>query len=126
MAQVTFRSGSPVMVDYTHAAANITEGTVVVQGTVAANTGGQNAMAMVAHRPIANGALGALAAGGGVYDAVNRNNAAVGTKVYWDDTNDWVTTVSTNFATFGTIVANGAGGTNSTCRVLHNPQYGGV
>lgn len=125
MPDVTFRSGSPVMVDYTHAAADITEGTVVVLGSVTANTGGAGAMACIAHRPIANGALGALAAGGGVYDAVNRNNAAAGTKVYWDDTNNWVTTVSTNFSVFGTIVANGAGGTNSTCRVLHNPQYGG-
>lgn len=125
MPDVTLRSGDPVMVKYTHSAANITEGTVVVLGSVTANTGGAGALACVAHRPIANGDVGALAAGGGVYTAVNRNNAATGTKVYWDDSNNWVTTVSTNFSVFGTIVEDGAGGTNSNCGVLHNPQYGG-
>lgn len=124
MPDVTFRSGDPVMVDYTHAAANITEGTVVVLGSVTANTSGTGAVAAIAHRPIANGALGALAVGGGVYDCVNLNNAATGAKVYWEDTNNKVTTVSTNNAVFGWIVANGAGGANSTCKVFHNPFHG--
>jgi len=125
MPDVTFRHGSPVMVDYTHAAANITEGTVVIVGSVTANTGGAGALALISHRPIANGALGALAAGGGVYDVVNLNNAANGTKVYWEDTNNKVTTVSTNNAVFGVIVDDGAGGANTTARALHNPFYGG-
>lgn len=126
MPHVTFRSGSPAMVDYTHAAANITEGTVVVVGTVTANTGGAGAYAGIAHRPIANAALGALAIFGGLYDVVNLNNAANGAKVYWDASTNKVTTVSTNNAVFGVIATNGAGGANSTARAFHNPFYGGA
>lgn len=125
MPDVTFRHGDPIMVDYTHAAANITEGTVVVVGSVTANTGGFGAIAMISHRPIANAEQGALAAGGGVYECVNLNNAANGARVFWEDTNNKVTTVSTNNAVFGVIVQNGGGGANSTCRVLHNPYFGG-
>lgn len=124
-AEVTFRHGNPVMVDYTPAAGAIAVGQVVVVGSVTANTGGAGAIAMIAHRPIANNVLGALAAGGGVYDVVNLNNAANGAKVYWEDTNNKVTTVSTNNAVFGAIVANGGGGANSTARAFHNPFYGG-
>ncbi len=123
MPQVTYRHGEPVMVDYTPSSGAITEGDVVVLGSVTANTAGTGAIAGIAHRPIANNALGALAMGDGVYDCVNLNNAAVGAKVYWEDTNNKVTTVSTNNAMFGFIVANGGGGANSTCKVLHKPYY---
>lgn len=125
MPNVTFRHGDPVMVDYTHAAANIIEGTVVVVGAVTANTAGEGAYAGIAHRPIVNGALGALAIQGGVYDVVNLNNAANGKKVYWDASTNKVTTVSTNNAVFGIIATNGAGGANSTARAFHNPFYAG-
>lgn len=122
MAQVTFRSGNPVMADYTNASTDIAAGQVFLQGSVSANTGGTGAIAMVAHRPIANGSIGALAVFGGIYEGTNRNNAAVGTAVWWDDTNDWFTTVSTNNAKFGFVVSNGAGGTNSAVRVFHDPD----
>jgi len=46
-------------------------------------------------------------------------------KVYWEDTNNKVTTVRTNNAVFGVIVASGGGGANSTARAFHNPFYGG-
>lgn len=122
MAQTTFRHGSPVMVDYTPSGGNVSEGEVVLIGSVTANTAGTGAIAGVAHRPIANNALGALSVGGGVYDVVNLNNAADGALVYWDDTNDKVTTVSTNNAKFGYIVADGGGGANSTAKALHDPK----
>lgn len=124
MAEATFRHGDPVMVDYTPSSGAVTEGQVVVLGSVTANTSGTGAVAAVAHRPIANNALGALAVGGGVYDVVNLNNAATGAKVYWDDSNNKVTTVSTNNAVFGWIVASGGGGANSTAKAMHAPYHG--
>ena len=124
MPNVTFRSGECEMIDYTPSGGNVAEGTVVVLGSVVANTGGAGAIACVAPRPIVNNVQGALSAGGGVYDAVNLNNAALGAKVYWGDSVDKVTTVSTNNAVFGIVVANAGGGANSTCRVLHKPYYG--
>ncbi len=123
MADATFRHGNPIMVDYTPSGGNVAEGTVIVLGSVTANTAGTGALAVVTHRPIVNNALGAVSVEGGVYAMVNLNNAAVGAKVYWEDTNNKVTTVSTNNARFGYIVANGGGGANSTAYVLHSPGY---
>lgn len=124
MAEATFRHGDPVMVDYTPSSGAVTEGQVVVLGTVTGNTSGTGVLAAVAHRPIANNALGALAVGGGVYDVTNLNNAATGAKVYWDDSTNKVTTVSTNNAVFGWIVASGGGGANSTAKAIHAPYHG--
>lgn len=124
MAEVTYLHGDPVMIDYTPSSGAITEGQVVLVGSVTANTSGTGAVAMIAHRPIANNAKGALAVSGGVYDVVNLNNAANGAKVYWEDTNNKVTTVSTNNAVFGWIVADGGGGANSTAKAFHNPFHG--
>jgi hypothetical protein len=114
MPQVTFRHGEPAMVDYTPGA-NVAAGEVVILGNTAGLTCG------VVHVDTASGKLGAVAAGGGVYDCVNLNNAANYAKVYWDNATDKVTTVSTNNALFGFVVAAGGGGANSTCRVLHKP-----
>lgn len=124
MADTTFRHGDPVMIDYTPSGGNVAEGEVVVVGSVTANTSGTGAVAMVAHRPITNNTKGALAIAGGVYDVVNLNNAANGAKVYWEDTNNKVTTVSTNNAVFGWIAYDGGGGANSTAKAFHNPFHG--
>ena len=126
MADTTFRHGDPTLVDYTPASGAITVGEVVVIGSVTANTSGTGALALVCHRPIANSTLGALAAQGGVYDVINLNNAATGAKVYWDVVNNTrkVTSVSTNNAVFGWIVAEGAGGANTTAKAYHNPFHG--
>lgn len=121
MAETTFRNGNPVMVDYTPSGGDVAAGQVVLIGSVTANTGGTGAIAAIAHKPITNSTLGALASGYGIYDVVNLNNAANGAKVFWDDTNNKVTTVSTNNALFGYIVQSGGGGANSTARALHNP-----
>lgn len=115
MADATFRHGEPRMIDYTPAAGDITAGDVVLLGNLTGLTCG------IAHSDIANTKLGALAAGGGVYDVVNLNNAATYARVYWDASTNKVTTVSTNMAMFGFIVDDGGGGANSTCRVLHHP-----
>lgn len=116
MAEATFRHGNPRMIDYTPAAGNVSAGQVILAG----NTTGLTCV--IAHLDIVNNVLGAVAAGGGVYDVINLNNAANYAKVYWDDANNKVTTVSTNNATFGYIVDDGAGGANSTCRALHVPE----
>lgn len=121
MAEATFRHGSPVMVDYTPSGGNVAEGAVVVIGTVTGNTAGYGVMAGIAHRPIVNSTLGALAMGGGVYSVTNLNNAANGALVYWDDSANKVTTVSTNNAQFGLVVGSGGGGANTTCYCLHDP-----
>lgn len=123
MADTTFRSGDPEMIDHTPSGGNVAEGQVVVVGTVTANTAGEGAITAICHRPIVNNTLGALAVHGGVYDVVNLNNAANGKKVYWDDTNNKVTTVSTNNAVFGYIVTSGGGGANSTARAYHSPFH---
>lgn len=125
MADVTFKSGNPVTVNYTPGAGNVALGQVVLIGTVTANTGGAGAIAGVASRPIANNVLGSLDMGGGLYSGTNLNNAANGAKVYWDDTNNKFTTASTNNAVFGHIISGGAGGANTACEVLHNPLFGG-
>lgn len=114
MAQATFRHGDPVMIDYTPSA-DVSAGDVVLLGNTTGLTCG------VVHTDIANAALGAIAAGGGVYDVVNLNNAANYAKVWWDDSANKVTTTSTNNALFGFVVADGGGGANSTCRALHAP-----
>lgn len=114
--EATFRHGDPTMVDYTPAAGDVAAGQVVLAGNTAGLT------TLVAHVSIANNTLGALAAGGGVYDVTNLNNAANYAKVYWDDANSKITTVSTNMALFGYVVENGGGGANSVCRALHVPN----
>jgi predicted RecA/RadA family phage recombinase len=114
MAQVTYRHGEPTMVDYTPSA-DVSAGDVVLLGNTAGLTCG------VVHVDIANAVQGAISAGGGVYDAINLNNAANYAKVWWDDSANQVTTTSTNNALFGFVVDSGGGGANSTCRVLHKP-----
>ena len=127
MANATFRHGAPIMIDYTPSAGDVSAGDVVIVGTVGANTGGTGALACVAHVPIANNVLGALAVGGGVYDIICLQNSVIGTKVWWDDsTPTKVTTTSTNNAMFGIVVDNAGGGANSVCRVLHQPTLQGT
>lgn len=125
-ARLRHGEANVVMEDYTPSSGNIAAGEVVLIGAVTANTAGEGAVAGIAHRPIVNNELGALAVGGGVYEVVNLNNAANGKKVYWDDSVNKVTTVSTNNATFGFIVAGGGGGANSTAYAIHKPYFGGV
>lgn len=115
MADTTFRHGDPIMVDYTPSGGNVAVGEVVLLGNTTGVTCG------IAHRPIENGVLGAVAVGGGVYDVVNLNNAANYAIVYWDNANNKVTTTSTNNARFGYIVSGGGGGANSTAKALHDP-----
>lgn len=119
MSDTTFRHGSPVMIDYTPSSGNIAAGQVIQATDAASNSVELGLSCLVAHTAIENNTKGAVAAMGGVYDVVNLNNAADYALVYWDDSNNKVTTVSTNNARFGFIVSNGGGGANSTAQALH-------
>lgn len=123
--EATFRHGNPLSVDYTPSSGNVAAGQVVVQGSVTGNTAGTGLLAGIAHLPILNNVLGALAMGGGVYAVTNLNNAALDAKVYWDDSANKITSVSTNNAKFGYIVGLGGGGANSTAYALHSPYFDG-
>lgn len=116
MADTLLRSGDPRFVDYTPSSGNLAAGAVVLLGNTAGLTCG------IAHEPIVNNILGALAIGGGIYDVTNLNNAANYAKVWWDNSAKKVTTVSTNNALFGFVVTGGGGGANTTCRALHAPN----
>jgi hypothetical protein len=114
--EATYVHGNdPVMIDYTPSAGNIAAGQVVLFGNLAGLT------CLVAHSDIPNNVKGALAAGGAVYEGTNLNNALNGALVYWDDTNNKFTTVSTNMSKFGYVVDKGGGGANTPVRVLHKP-----
>jgi hypothetical protein len=113
--EATFRHGEPVMIDYTPGAGNIPAGQVILLGNTAGLTCG------IAHSDIPNNVQGALGSGGGVYEVTNLNNAANYSKVYWDDTNNKATTVSTNNAQLGFVVRDGGRGANTTCFVRHWP-----
>lgn len=119
MSDTTFRHGSPVMIDYTPSSGNVAAGQVIQATDAASNSVELGLSCLVAHTAIENNTKGAVAAMGGVYDVVNLNNAADYALVYWDDSNNKVTTVSTNNARFGFIVSNGGGGANSTAQALH-------
>jgi predicted RecA/RadA family phage recombinase len=113
-AEAIFRHGEPMgYMDYL-ATADIAAGQVVLIGNTAGLT------CAVAHLPIANGATGALAIGGGIYDVTMLTNMAPGAKAYWDDTNNKVTSTSTNNALFGFLVE-GNTGANAVVECVHMP-----
>jgi predicted RecA/RadA family phage recombinase len=71
--EAQFLHGEPLMVDHTPGSA-VSAGEVVVVGD----------RPLIAHLDIAANALGALAAGGGVYKVTAGEAIAVGKKVWWD------------------------------------------
>lgn len=115
MAEATLRHGDPVFIDYTPSSGNVSAGQVVLFGNTAGLT------CLVAHLDITNNTAGAMAAFGGVYDVTMLSNLANGAKAYWDDTNNKLTSTSTNNALFGFVVSGGAAGANTTVKALHMP-----
>jgi len=110
----TFSHGDVTHIDYTPTTGNVANGAVVLLGNTTGLTCG------MAHAPILNNTLGSLHIGG-VWNVTNLNNAANFAKVWWDATNNKVTTVSTNNALFGYVASQGGGGANSVARVMHQP-----
>jgi predicted RecA/RadA family phage recombinase len=75
----------------------------------------------IAHKAIAANVQGDVAIGGGVYNVKNINGAATGAKVYWDGTNNGVTTTAAGNSVFGFIASGGGGAANSQCNAMHAP-----
>lgn len=112
-AKLIHGGGHCRMLDYTPSGSAVTGGTVVVVGD----------MPLVAHRDIAVGEQGALAAGGGVYEVVANGALAAGVKVYWDNTANKVSATSTGNKVFGYMEADSASTADGDyVRVLHNPE----
>lgn len=110
MAQSTYKHGDPLMVDYTPSGEAISLGEVKLVGDIP----------MIAHRPIADGDKGALAAGGGVYEVAGDAAIAVGKKVYWNDSANKVTETSSGNKAIGyTITA--CSGDAALCNIVHDP-----
>lgn len=91
--QAQFYQGTPLMLDYTPSGA-VNAGDVVVIG----------GRPYVAHTDIAANQLGAVSAGGGVYVCTAAGNYAPGTKVYWNDSTNKITTAVGSHPHFGWIV----------------------
>lgn len=114
MPDATFRHGAPVTIDYTPSAGDLAAGAMVLMGNTAGLT------LVIPHVPITNNILGAVAAGGGVYDCMVASNYAAGSKVYKPTGNAILTTTSTNNALFGFTVE-AAAAANAIVKVLHKP-----
>jgi len=114
----TFRHGDPLMVDYT-------PGTAVVAGAVIV-AGDET---RIAHTDIAANALGALAAGGGVYrvpkTAGSSTAIAVGKRVYWVVATGVVTETASTHKIFG-VTALAATDDDTTVDVIHRPGLDAV
>lgn len=111
MAQATFYHGSPTMVDYTPSGAAISAGDVKIVNNVP----------LVAHKDIADGYLGALAAFGGIYLVTGNAAISAGKRVYWVDADNEVSETADGNKHFGYTVS-ACSGDGSTCYVLHMPD----
>lgn len=106
----TFISGNPLMVDHTPGS-DVTAGDVIVT----------NDTPRIAHRDIASGELGALAAGGGVYQMTADAAIAADTLVYWNAAASKVTETASTHKIFGrTVQASSADG--DLIEVIHQPE----
>lgn len=111
---VNFVHGDPVMADYTATAA-LAAGDVIVVG----------ASVQIVHRPIASGDLGAVATGGGVYEAPKGTGSlddwVHGAVLYWDDSTDVITDVAGSNKKIGTAEG-AAADADTTAKFLHIPN----
>ncbi len=109
-----FIHGKPLMVDYTPSGADVKAGDVLVVGGAV----------RIAHNNIADGKLGSLAAGGGVYDIPKAGGGGVtfadGANVYWDAGNKVASTNNANKRMGMAIKA--AADADTSVRVQHIPN----
>lgn len=110
MAQVTVSRGTSIAgVNYTSGSA-VTSGDVIVSGDVC----------LIATDDIAANRLGSVSMGGLVVRATVSGAYSFGAKVWWDDTNNKVTTSSSGNKIFG-FMAEASAANNDVKEVLHWP-----
>lgn len=109
--EAQYVSGDVLAIDHTPGSA-VSAGQVVVQGDLTA----------IAHRDIAASALGALCIGGVYTVTAAGAYATVGTKVYWDDSANKVTTTSSGNKVFG-VTLEASAGDGSAIKCLHMPGF---
>ncbi len=118
--QATFKHGNPIFIPYTPTSGDVSAGDVIVLRAAAANT--INGITTgIAHADIANNTTGALAIGGGIYEATSLQNNADYIQVYWDDSANKLTTTATNNGRIGFITGGGGAGANTVVTFLHAP-----
>jgi predicted RecA/RadA family phage recombinase len=112
MTMAAYKHGSPVTVDHTPGSA-VAAGDVIVTGVTP----------RVAHQAIAANELGALAAGGGVYEMTGDDAIGADEAVYWDASAEKVSEdddSGTNVFFGFTVSACAAD--DGKCLVRHEPQ----
>ena len=120
--QALFQSGDVQMVDITSTQAGgaLTAGDVLVigdlTGVVHTSYSTDDYTDEKKHAVGANGGIYSCLKGTGSGDAL----ATIGTKVYWDDTNDVVTATASSHKVFGRTVA-AAAASDATVDVEHDP-----
>jgi hypothetical protein len=115
MAEASKRYGDPRRIPFTPTAGNVSAGQVVLLGNLVGVSCG------IATQDITNAVEGSLEIGGGVYEVTMLSNLANYALAYWDDTNNKLTSTSTNNAIFGYVVGGGGGGANATVQARHLP-----
>lgn len=110
MGMADFKHGDPIMVEHVPGSA-IAVGDVVVTADTA----------RIAHLAIPAGSLGALAAGGGVYEVVGNGLIAADRKVWWVAADSKITLTASTHRVFGVTVT-ACGGDGQTCLVRHDPS----
>lgn len=110
--QAQYKAGHVTRLDYTASGA-VAAGDVIVVGD----------LPLIAPSDIAAGETDALDAGGGIYDVAKIAGAAIGgcVKLYWDDTNNGVTTTASTHKVWGYSSPDGAASAATVIRALHRP-----
>lgn len=110
MDAVFVRGENVLYMNYTPSGADVAAGEVVIAG---GHTG-------IAHRPIVDGELGALAISGGTYDVMADAAIAVGVDVYWVAASSKVSATAGANKYFGTTVEASAAD-EDIIEVAHKP-----
>lgn len=112
--EARFAHGDPIMIDYTPV-------TAIPAGTVIPGSG-TGLTSLIAHHDLEANEVGAVAAGGGVYEMINNSNSANNVLMYFDNVTKKATATATGNSRLGYIVRDGGRGVDSLCLILHDPR----
>lgn len=116
MGQADKRYGNPRRIPFTPSSGDVSAGDVILAGNLV------GIGTVIATQDIANAVEGSVEIGGGVYQVTMLSNIAQYGLAYWDDTNNKLTSTSTNNAVFGVVVEGGGGGVNAVVYAYHDPM----